>query len=58
LTEQGRTTRYEEGFKCKPLSGFTMRRTAVLALFLVAMLLVPVQAGDVSVQQQDQEDLC
>ncbi len=33
-----------------------MRRTAVIALFLVAMLLVPVQAGDVSVQQQQQED--
>ncbi len=33
-----------------------MRRTSVIALFLVAMLLVPVQAGDVSVQQQQQED--
>ena len=33
-----------------------MRRTAVIALFLVAMLLVPVQAGDVSAQQEQQED--
>ncbi|MEL0332152.1 MAG: hypothetical protein VW982_08060 [Candidatus Poseidoniales archaeon] len=33
-----------------------MRRTAVIALFLVAMLLVPVQAGDVTVQQEQQED--
>ena len=33
-----------------------MRRTAVLALFLVAMLLVPVQAGEVNAQQQQQED--
>ena len=33
-----------------------MRRTAVIALFLVAMLLVPVQAGDVTVQQEEQED--
>ena len=33
-----------------------MRRTAVIALFLVAMLLVPVQAGDVTAQQQQQED--
>jgi hypothetical protein len=46
----------EEGFKWKSLGGFTMRRTSVIALFLVAMLLVPVQAGDVSVQQQQQED--
>ena len=33
-----------------------MRRTALIALVLVAMLLVPVQAGDVQVQQQQQED--
>ena len=33
-----------------------MRRTAVIALFLVAMLLVPVQAGDVTAQQEPQED--
>ena len=33
-----------------------MRRTAVIALFLVAMLLVPVQAGDVTAQQEQQED--
>ena len=33
-----------------------MRRTSLIALVLVAMLLVPVQAGDVSVQQQQQED--
>ena len=33
-----------------------MRRTAVIALFLVAMLLVPVQGGDVSAQQEQQED--
>ncbi|MBH34611.1 MAG: hypothetical protein CMB74_04075 [Euryarchaeota archaeon] len=33
-----------------------MRRTAVIALILVAMLLVPVQAGDVTVQQEQQED--
>ena len=33
-----------------------MRRSAVLALVLTAMLLVPVQAGDVSVQQSQQED--
>ena len=33
-----------------------MRRTAVLALFLVAMLLVPVQAGEVNAQQLQQED--
>lgn len=33
-----------------------MRRTAVIALFLVAMLLVPVQAGDVTVQQEQEED--
>ena len=33
-----------------------MRRTALIALVLVAMLLVPVQAGDVTVQQQQQED--
>ena len=33
-----------------------MRRTAVIALILVAMLLVPVQAGDVTAQQEQQED--
>ena len=33
-----------------------MRRSAVLALVLTAMLLVPVQAGDVSMQQSQQED--
>ena len=33
-----------------------MRRTPLIALVLVAMLLVPVQAGDVTVQQQQQED--
>ena len=33
-----------------------MRRTAVIALFLVAMLLVPVQAGDVTAQQEPEED--
>ena len=33
-----------------------MRRTAVIAFFLVAMLLVPVQAGDVTVQQEQEED--
>ena len=33
-----------------------MRRTTVIALILVAMLLVPVQAGDVTVQQEQQED--
>ena len=33
-----------------------MRRTAVIALILVAMLLVPVQAGDATAQQEQQED--
>ena len=33
-----------------------MRRTSLIALVLVAMLLVPVQAGDVTVQQQQEED--
>ena len=33
-----------------------MRRTAMIALILVAMLLVPVQAGDVTAQQEQQED--
>ena len=33
-----------------------MRRTPVIALFLVAMLLVPVQGGDVAAQQEQQED--
>ena len=33
-----------------------MRGTSVIAFFLVAMLLVPVQAGDVNVQQTQQED--
>ena len=33
-----------------------MRRTAVIALFLVAMLLVPVQGGEVAAQQEQQED--
>jgi hypothetical protein len=46
----------EEGFKWKSFGGLCMRRTHVIALFLVAMLLVPVQAGDVNVQQQQQED--
>jgi hypothetical protein len=53
---EARFGQHEEGFKWKSLAGFTMRRTSVIALFLVAMLLVPVQAGDVSVQQQQQED--
>ena len=33
-----------------------MRGKSVIALFLVAMLLVPVQAGDVNVQQTQEED--
>ena len=33
-----------------------MRRTSLIALVLVAMLLVPVQAGDVTVKQQQEED--
>ena len=33
-----------------------MRRTTVIALLLVAMLLVPAQAGDVSAQQEQAED--
>ena len=33
-----------------------MRGKSVIALVLVAMLLVPVQAGDVSAQQTQQED--
>ena len=38
------------------LRAFTMRGKSVIALFLVAMLLVPVQAGDVNVQQTQEED--
>tara|TARA_B100000575_G_C23031106_1_gene593650 strand:+ start:162 stop:1049 length:888 start_codon:yes stop_codon:yes gene_type:complete len=56
LNEQSITALDEEGFKCKPLRGFTMRRTTVIALLLVAMLLVPAQAGDVSAQQEQAED--
>ena len=38
------------------LRAFTMRGKSVIALILVAMLLVPVQAGDVNVQQTQEED--
>ena len=38
------------------LRAYTMRGKSVIALFLVAMLLVPVQAGDVNVQQTQEED--
>ena len=38
------------------LCAFTMRGKSVIALFLVAMLLVPVQAGDVNAQQTQEED--
>jgi len=56
LNENIITALDEEGFKCKPLRGITMRRTTVIALLLVAMLLVPAQAGDVSAQQEQAED--
>ena len=38
------------------LRAYTMRGKSVIALILVAMLLVPVQAGDVNVQQTQEED--
>lgn len=38
------------------MRAFIMRPSAIFALMLVAMLLVPVQAGKVTIQQQQQED--
>ena len=47
---------FREGLKSKAWRAFTMRGKSVIALILVAMLLVPVQAGEVNVQQTQEED--